>query len=574
MLRRILASVREYKRYAIFTALFVIMEVIMEVVIPLLMARMIDYGIDKGNMNIVYRLGVILVGMSSISLLFGVLSGKFAAVASSGFAKNLRHDVYYKIQEFSFYDIDKFKSSSLITRLTTDISNVQSAFQMIIRVAVRAPMMLIFSVIMAFTINNKVSFVFIFAMLFLGLGLYFIISHVHVLFKKAFYIYDRLNNIVCENVRSIKTVKSFVREDFEVNKFEKASNDLCENFMRAEKIIAFNAPLMQFSMYACTILIALIGSRLIIFDKMTRGELISLISYTGQILISLMMVSGILVMILISRTSQERILEVLDCEIDLKNCDNPVKDMKDSDIVFKDVSFGYRNENYCLHNINVHIKSGESVGIIGKTGSAKSTFIQLIPRLYDVLSGEILINGINVKEYDLKTLRDSIAIVFQKNVLFRGTIKENLCMGNKELTDDEIRKACNVACADEFIEKLENGYDEMVSQEGNNFSGGQKQRICIARALLRKPKILILDDSTSSVDFKTDAIIRSRLKESLPNTTKIVISQRVDSIMEFDKIIVIDDGSIDSVGTHDELMKNSDLYKGIYMSQVRGDSQI
>ncbi len=574
MLKRILKSVGKYKRYAIFTALFVIVEVIMEVAIPVLMANMIDYGIEKNNLEVVTRLGLVLIIMSLVSLMFGVLAGKFASIAASGFAKNLRKDIYYKVCEFSFLNIDKFKTSSLITRLTTDVTNVMQAFQMIIRVAVRAPMMLVFSVFMAFTINNKVPFIFVFAMIFLGLGLYLIVSKVHLLFKSTFRIYDKLNNIVCENLRGIKTVKSFVREDFESKKFENVSNDLSKNFMHAEKIIAFNAPLMQFSMYISILLIAWIGSKLIILNQMTRGELISLISYTSQILISLMIVSAILVMILISRTSQERIIEVLDCDIDLKNCDNPVEEIEDGSIVFKDVSFSYYNsENSCLSDVNIHIKSGESIGIIGKTGSSKSTLVHLIPRLYDVSSGEILVGGVNVKDYDIKTLRNSIAFVFQKNTLFSGTIRENLCIGNKNATHGEIVEACDIACANEFIDKLENKYDSVVKQEGNNFSGGQKQRLCIARAIIKKPKVLILDDSTSSVDTKTDAMIRNKLKNSLPSTTKIIISQRINSILELDRIIVMDNGRVVACGKHNELIENSSLYKEIYMSQIREDSE-
>ena len=572
MLKRILGTVKEYKSYAILTAIFVSIEVIMEVLIPVLMANMIDYGIEKSDMRVILKLGTALVTVAIISLIFGVLAGKFAAISACGFAKNLRKEVYDKVQEFSFVNIDKFKSSSLITRLTTDVSNIQQSFQMVIRVAVRAPMLLIFSLFMAFNINKRVPFVFVFAILFLAVGMFFIMVKVRVPYEKAFKTYDKLNNIIQENVRSIKTVKSYVREKFEDNKLGNVANELYNNFTRAEKIVVSVAPLMQFSMYMSILLIAFIGSKLILSNNMTKGELISLVSYTSQILISLMMVSGILVMVLISRASLERVYEVLKEEIDLKNIDNAKTDLKNGDIVFKDVSFGYfKSDNLCLKDINLHIKSGESVGIIGGTGSSKSTLVQLIPRLYDVSKGEILVAGVNVVDYDITTLRDNIAMVFQKNTLFSGTVKENLCMGNQNATDDEIKKACEIACASSFIENMDDKYNSQVKQDGSNFSGGQKQRLCIARALLKKPKILILDDSTSAVDTKTDAMIRNGLANSLPDTTKIIISQRIMSISKLDKIIVMDNGTISAIGTHDELMKNSKLYKEIYMSQVKED---
>lgn len=573
MVKRIIKCVKEYKKYAIFTSLFVSLEVILEVFIPLIMSKLIDNGIEKGNMEIIIRLGSILVIISLISLVCGVLSGKFAAIAACGFAKNLRKEVYYKVQDFSFSNIDKFKTSSLITRLTTDITNIQQAFQMIIRVAVRAPMMLVFSLFMAFTINKKVSIIFVFAILFLGTGLYFIMTKVHPLFKKTFETYDVLNNVVEENLRGIKTVKSYVRENFEDNKFKNISNEVYNNFTGAEKIVICNMPLMQFTMYMCILLISFVGSKLIIANGMTRGELISLVSYTGQILVSLMILSGTLVMLLISQTSQERVYEVLSEKIDLGNIDNPVTEMKDGDIEFKNVNFGYRNgDNYCLKDVNLHIKSGESVGIIGSTGSSKSTLVQLIPRLYDVSSGEILVGGVNVKDYDIKVLRDNIAVVFQKNTLFSGTVKENLCMGNKNATQEEIENACKIACATEFIEKLEGKYEGEVKQEGSNFSGGQKQRLCIARALIKNPKIIILDDSTSAVDMKTDAVIRKGLSECMPNTTKLIISQRIMSIASLDKILVMEDGKVADFGTHDELLKTCKIYKELYTSQMKGDS--
>lgn len=570
MLKEILECTKEYKKQAIITSIFVTVEVIIEVVIPVLMAKLIDDGITLGDITMVTRLGVLLVIISFLSLIFGVLSGKYAAVASSGFAKNLRRKIYYKIQEFSFFNIDKFKASSLLTRLTTDVSNIRQSYQMIIRIAVRAPMMLIFSLFMAFSINKKVSLIFLFAIIFLGIGLYFIMSKVHVHFKKTFETYDVLNNVVQENLRNIKMVKSYVREDFENNKFKKTSKELYKNFTNAEKIIVFNAPLMQFSMYMCIILISWFGSKLIVFNDMSRGELIGIISYTSQILMSLMIISGILVMLLISRNSLERIDEVLNEEIDLKNKDTRITTMTNGEIIFKDVCFGYqKSKTMCLKDINFSIRSGESIGIIGGTGSSKSTLVQLIPRLYDVSKGTILVGGVNVVDYDIEVLRNNIAVVFQKNILFSGTIRENLCMGNKSLSDEDIMNACDIACATEFIEKLENKLDAEVKQEGSNFSGGQKQRLCIARALLKNPKVLILDDSTSAVDTKTDALIRHGLEESLPNTTKIIISQRILSVLHMDRIIVMNNGSISAIGTHDELIKTSKMYQDIYKSQVR-----
>ena len=574
MVKRMIKCVKEYKKYAIFTSLFVSLEVILEVLIPVVMARMIDNGIEKGNMVMILKLGISLVCISLVSLFCGVMSGKFAAIAACGFAKNLRQEVYYKVQDFSFSNIDKFKTSSLITRLTTDISNIQQAFQMVIRVAVRAPMMLLFSVFMSFSLNSKVSLVFIGVILFAGTGLHLIRTKVHPLFKKTFGTYDILNNVVEENLRGIKAVKSYVREEFEDNKFKNISNEVYKNFTSAEKIVALNAPLMSFSMDMGILLISFIGSKLIVSNSMTKGELISIMSYTLQILVSLMILSGTLVMLLISRTSRERVFEVLNEEIDLKNIDVPKESMKDGEIIFKDVNFAYKNsENYCLNDINLHIKSGESIGIIGSTGSSKSTLVQLIPRLYDVTSGEILVGGVNVKDYDIKVLRDNIAVVFQKNTLFSGTIRENLCIGNKNAKQNEIENACKIACASEFIEKLEGKYDGEVKQDGSNFSGGQKQRLCIARALIKNPKILILDDSTSAVDMKTDAMIRQGLSNSLPNATKIIISQRVMSIAPLDRIIVMDDGKVTDFGTHEELLKTSKIYKEIYTSQMKGDSK-
>ena len=572
MIKTLLKSVREYKRDSILAPIFVTLEVVMEVVIPLLMAMLIDKGIDAGNMNYILKIGIALAISCVISLVFGALSGKFAASASAGFAKNLRKDMFYNVQNFSFSNIDKFSASSIVTRLTTDITNVQNAYQMIVRIAVRGPIMIIFSLIMAFGINHKLSLVFLLAIPVLGGGLYFIMTHAHPIFERVFKIYDKLNNVVQENLRGIRVVKSFVREDFEEKKFKNVSEDIYDDFVKAEKLLAFNAPLMQFAAYGCMLFISWFGAKLIVASTMTTGELTSLIAYTMQILMNLMMLSMVFVMITMARASSERIVEILDEKSDLTNPENPVYEIKNGDISFRNVNFGYskKKRKLCLKSINLDIKSGETVGIIGGTGSSKSSLVQLIPRLYDTTDGEVIVGDRNVKEYDIESLRDEVAMVLQKNVLFSGTIKENLRWGNDHATDEEIERVCKLACADEFIEKFPEKYNTYIEQGGTNVSGGQKQRICIARALLKKPKILILDDSTSAVDTKTDASIRRAFREEIPNTTKIIIAQRISSVEDADKIIVMDNGEINGIGTHEELLKNNEIYREVYNSQVKG----
>lgn len=572
MIKTLLKSVREYKRDSILAPIFVTLEVVMEVVIPLLMAMLIDKGIDAGNMNYILKIGIALAISCVISLVFGALSGKFAASASAGFAKNLRKDMFYNVQNFSFSNIDKFSASSIVTRLTTDITNVQNAYQMIVRIAVRGPIMIIFSLIMAFGINHKLSLVFLLAIPVLGGGLYFIMTHAHPIFERVFKIYDKLNNVVQENLRGIRVVKSFVREDFEEKKFKNVSEDIYDDFVKAEKLLAFNAPLMQFAAYGCMLFISWFGAKLIVASTMTTGELTSLIAYTMQILMNLMMLSMVFVMITMARASSERIVEILDEKSDLTNPENPVYEIKNGDISFRNVNFGYskKKRKLCLKSINLDVKSGETVGIIGGTGSSKSSLVQLIPRLYDTTDGEVIVGDRNVKEYDIESLRDEVAMVLQKNVLFSGTIKENLRWGNDHATDEEIERVCKLAQADEFIQTFPDKYDTYIEQGGSNVSGGQKQRLCIARALLKKPKILILDDSTSAVDTKTDASIRRAFREEIPNTTKIIIAQRISSVEDADKIIVMDNGEINGIGTHEELLKNNEIYREVYNSQVKG----
>ena len=572
MIKTLLKSVREYKRDSILAPIFVTLEVVMEVVIPLLMAMLIDKGIDAGNMNYILKIGIALAISCVISLVFGALSGKFAASASAGFAKNLRKDMFYNVQNFSFSNIDKFSASSIVTRLTTDITNVQNAYQMIVRIAVRGPIMIIFSLIMAFGINHKLSLVFLLAIPVLGGGLYFIMTHAHPIFERVFKIYDKRNNVVQENLRGIRVVKSFVREDFEEKKFKNVSEDIYDDFVKAEKLLAFNAPLMQFAAYGCMLFISWFGAKLIVASTMTTGELTSLIAYTMQILMNLMMLSMVFVMITMARASSERIVEILDEKSDLTNPENPVYEIKNGDISFRNVNFGYskKKRKLCLKSINLDIKSGETVGIIGGTGSSKSSLVQLIPRLYDTTDGEVIVGDRNVKEYDIESLRDEVAMVLQKNVLFSGTIKENLRWGNDHATDEEIERVCKLAQADEFIQTFPDKYDTYIEQGGSNVSGGQKQRLCIARALLKKPKILILDDSTSAVDTKTDASIRRAFREEIPNTTKIIIAQRISSVEDADKIIVMDNGEINGIGTHEELLKNNEIYREVYNSQVKG----
>ena len=577
MIRKLARSIRQYKRDTILTPLSMTLEVIMEVLLPIIMADLIDNGISAGNSAIVWRDGLLLAGVSILSLLSGLLGGVFGARASSGFARNLRHDMYYRLQDYSFSNIDKFSTSSLITRLTTDVSNVQNAFQMLIRMAARSPLMLIFSAIMAFCVNARLALIFLCVVPFLAVGLTYVATHAHPVFRKVFKTYDSLNNVVQENVRGMRVVKSFVREDYEDKKFEDISGQVCTLFTKAERIIALNSPLMQFAMYACTLLISWFGAKFILSsvgqpNAMTTGELNSLLTYSMQILGSLMMLSFMFVMLTISRASGERICEVLDEQSDLHSPENARTEIPDGSVDFDGVSFSYagNKKRLCLEDVNLHIHSGETIGIVGGTGSSKSTLVQLIPRLYDATEGVVKVGGHDVKEYDLEALRNSVAMVLQKNVLFSGTIRENLRWGNPDATDEELVAACRLAQAHEFIEGFPQGYDTFIEQGGSNVSGGQKQRLCIARAILKKPKILILDDSTSAVDTRTDAFIREGMKKIIPGTTTFIIAQRVSSVMDADKIIVLDGGRVNGFGTHDELMQTNEIYREVYTSQTKG----
>lgn len=573
MIRKLMQSIREFKLFSLLSPLFVVLEVIMEVVIPILMAKLIDDGIDgSGGMDAVMHYGWILLVCCVLSLIFGALAGHFAAFASAGFARNLRHDMFYRVQGYSFSNIDKFSAASLVTRMTTDVTNVQNAYQMLIRVALRSPVMLIFSMAMAFHLSAKLALIYLAAIPVLGVGLYFIMTRVHPIFERVFKTYDKLNNVTQENLHGIRVVKSFVREDHEIQKFSGISENIYQDFSRAEKRLAFNMPLMQFCMYACLILVSWFGARMIVSRTLTTGELMSLMTYAIQILSSLMMLSMVFVMITISRASCERIVEVLDEESDITSPADAVTAVPDGSVDFNHVSFSYskRKDKCCLEDVDLHIPAGMTVGILGGTGSAKSSLVQLIPRLYDATVGTVQVGGIDVRRYDVETLRQEVAMVLQKNVLFSGTIKENLRWGDPDATDEEIERVCRLAHADEFIQTFPEGYDTYIEQGGSNVSGGQKQRLCIARALLKKPKILILDDSTSAVDTHTDACIRQALRDEIPDTTKFIIAQRVTSLMDADQIIVLDEGRIDGIGTHEELLKNNAIYREVYESQQKG----
>jgi ATP-binding cassette subfamily B protein len=547
-------------------------EVLMEVAIPFLMAYLIDYGIDAGNMNLIIGLGLGMLLAAGLSLFFGLLSAHYAAKASAGYAKNLRQAIFYKVQEFSFTNIDKFSTASLITRQTTDITNIQNAYQMIIRVAVRAPIMLIFSLVMAFSINPELSLIFLAVIPLLGVGLYVIVVKAHPIFEKVFRTYDHLNNVVQENLRGIRVVKSFVREEHEEKKFEEVSERIYQQFSKAEKILAFNAPLMQFAIYTSILLISWFGAQMIVSGYMTTGQLASLITYATSILMSLMMLSFVFVMITISRASAERVVEVLNERVDLENPNSPVTTVKNGNVTFTNVGFSYSNslDKLCLQDVNLKIASGQTIGIIGGTGSSKSSLVQLIPRLYDVTTGIVEVGDVDVRKYDLQTLRDAVSVVLQKNILFSGTIKENLRWGNKEATDEQMIHACKLAQADEFISAFPDGYDTYIEQGGGNVSGGQKQRLCIARALLKNPKILILDDSTSAVDTRTDALIREAFLKEIPHITKFIIAQRIASVMDADAIIVMEEGRIDAMGSHEELLASNEIYQEVYHSQLKG----
>ena len=575
MIKKLMKSIREYKKDSILTPICVAVEVVLETIIPLLMANLIDDGVYGGEMNLIYKIGLELILCAVLSLIFGVLSGNFAAKASSGFAKNLRKDLYYKVQDFSFINIDKFSTSSLVTRLTTDVTNVQNAFQMIIRIAVRTPLMLIISLFFAISISSKLSLVFLIIIPILAVGLFFILTRVHPIMKRVFRTYDDLNNVVEENVSAIRVVKSFVIEEKEKKKFGKVSKSIFDDFSKAEKILAFNSPLMQFAIYSCILAISWFGAQIIIqsgMTELTTGELMTMFTYSIQILSSLMMLSMVMVMIAISKSSAERIVEVLDTQSDIHDPKKPITEVKDGSIEFRNVSFSYVKDKKkeCLKNINLKIKSGETIGIIGGTGSGKSSLVNLIPRLYDVTEGELLVGGKNVKKYHLDSLRNQVSCVLQKNVLFSGTITENIKWGDENATEDDVIRVCKLAQADEFVSQFPDGYNTYIEEGGTNVSGGQKQRLCIARALLKHPKILILDDSTSAVDTKTDSLIRKAFREEIPDTTKIIIAQRISSVEDCDKIIVMDKGRIDGIGTHEELLKKNKIYKEVYDSQTKG----
>ena len=576
-------SIREYKKSSILSPIFVSFEVILECLMPLVIVLFLDAleseeTIAQGRlMEVILVYGGILIGMAVLSLICGMLSGRFAARASAGFAKNLRKDMYYAIQDYSFANIDRFSTSSLVTRQTTDVTNVQMAYMMIIRVAIRCPLMLIFSLVMSFTVNVTISWVFLALVPVLAAVLVFIILKTHPIFERVFHKYDNMNRSVREDIKGIRVVKSFVREDFEKKKFEAASEDVCKDFTLAERIMAINGPVMQFCIWLSFLLIFLLAGILTsnameagnASGAVTGGDLTALIMYASQILSAVMQLSMVLVMIIIARTSAERIVAVLKEKSNIVSPENAVKEVKDGDVVFENVSFKYSEtaEKFALADVNLHIRSGQTIGILGGTGSSKSTLVNLIPRLYDTTEGAVYVGGVNVKEYDLETLRNKVAMVLQKNVLFSGTIKDNLRWGKEDATDDEIRRVCRLACADDFIQSFPDKYDTYIEQGGTNVSGGQKQRLCIARALLKEPKVLILDDSTSAVDTKTDAMIRRSFREEIPNVTKIIIAQRVSSVQEADQIIVMDGGKIDAIGTHEELLASNEIYKEVFYSQ-------
>ncbi|NBI85437.1 ABC transporter ATP-binding protein [Lachnospiraceae bacterium] len=573
MLKTLGAQVKEFKADSIRTPLFMILEVVMEMVIPLMMASIVDDGVQAGDMAHIYKMGVFMALAAAVGLFAGVMGGKYGARASAGFAKNLRQAMYENIQTFSFSNIDKFSTAGLVTRMTTDVTNLQNAYQMILRMCMRAPASLICALCMAFWINAKIATVYLVAVLFLGGVLMLIIRQAMKYFNELFRKYDDLNASVQENVTGIRVVKAFVREDYEIGRFHKASGNLYRMFLRAESIVAWNAPVMQFTVYGCILGISWLGARMIVQNTLSTGDLMSLLTYCMNILMSLMMLSMVFVMITLSMASAERIAEVLNEKADLANPKDPRMQVADGSIAFENVSFSYKkdNESPVLSQVNLNIRAGETIGIIGGTGSAKTSLVNLISRLYDVTEGCVKVGGRNVREYDMETLRNEVAVVLQKNVLFSGTILENLRWGDKNATEEECVRACKLACADEFISKMPEKYETRIEQGGTNVSGGQKQRLCIARALLKKPKILILDDSTSAVDTATDAKIRRAFAEEIPDTTKIIIAQRISSVQGADRIIVLEDGKVHGFGTHEELMASNEIYRDVYESQMSGE---
>lgn len=579
MLKKLFSSLREYKKSTLISPIFIGIEVIFEMLIPTLMAMIIDNGLNgnngKGDMNFIIVMGLITLGVAMLSLLSGIQASKYASYASAGFAKNLRKDLFSKIQSFSFTNIDRFSTAGLITRFTTDVNNIQNSFQLLIRGFVRAPLMMCVAIFMSFMINPGLSMIFVVAVLFLGTFLAFIIFKVHPIFTAAIRKYDNINASLQENINGIRVVKAYIREKYETGKFKKATENLKNMLLKGENIIIFVSPVMQLTVFSCILLLSWFGAKMIVVHELTTGELTSLFAYTTNILMSLLMLAMMLVNIVFSRASGDRIAMVLNEEPSIKNPENGITEVKDGSILFKNVDFSYSNNPEVLNltKINLEIKSGETIGIIGGTGSAKSALVQLIPRLYDVLDGELLVGGVNVKDYDIKTLRDNVAMVLQKNVLFSGSIKDNLRWGNENATDEEMEHACKLAQADEFIQKFPKKYDTRIERGGANMSGGQRQRLCIARALLKSPKILILDDSTSAVDTKTDKLIREAFKNELPHITKIIIGQRISSIKDSDKILVLEDGVITAAGTHDELIKMSNVYREVYESQTEGSDE-
>lgn len=575
MIKRILQEVKEYRKASFLAPIFMVGEVVLEISLPFLMSFIIDKGVSQGDMTEVTKYGLIMIVAAFGSLFCGAMSGKYAAYASAGFAKNLRRAMFYNIQDFSFHNIDKFSTAGLVTRLMTDVTNIQNAYQMVLRMCVRAPLTLVCAMAMTFVINAELSMVFLYAIAFLGIVLIFIMKFAHPIFLQVFNRYDDLNASVQENITNMRVVKAYVKEDYEISKFNKASYNIYRMFKKAENILIFNSPAMQLSMYACILAISWLGARMIVGGSMTTGELMSMMTYTTNILMSLMMLSMIFVMLSMSFASVQRIDEVLDEKSDIVSPEKAVTEVKDGSIDFHHVSFAYSadQEADSLEDIDLHIRSGETIGILGGTGSGKSSLVQLIPRLYDVTKGSLYVGGVDVKEYDLDVLRNQVSMVLQNNVLFSGTIKDNLRWGNPNASDEEMLQACRLAQADEFIQRFPNGYDTHIEQGGSNVSGGQKQRLCIARALLKKPKILILDDSTSAVDTRTDYLIRKAFREDIPDITKLIISQRISSIEDADRIVVLDDGKINGIGTHAELLKTNEIYQEVYRTQVKGGDE-